>query len=65
MLQPEAWEHLPPLLLFTDGHVSAFVNGAVEDWAADRKAPIEEAWEVERVALTVALGVPPPPVVYL
>lgn len=59
-MEPEAWEHLGDLLLFTPGHVAALVNGTVEDFAWDQAQPIWMAWEV---------GPPPdegpPPVIYL
>lgn len=31
---PSAWKNLPPLLLFTDAHVSCVKDGKVYDWAA-------------------------------
>lgn len=62
---PEAWEHLPNLLLFTPRHAAAFVQGRVEDWTKDEHAPVQEAWELARVNAPLRLGTKPPPVVYL
>ena len=62
---PAAWEHLPPLLLHMHRHSAAFVGGRVEDWTADRDAPIEQAWELERIGTGLRLKDELPPVVYL
>jgi len=33
-------------LISTSGHVSAYVNGRIEDWAAGRKKIVQKVWEI-------------------
>ena len=33
-------------LISTSGHVSAYVNGRIEDWAAGRKKIVKKVWEI-------------------
>lgn len=33
-------------LISTSGHVSAYVNGRIEDWAAGRKKIVNKVWEI-------------------
>lgn len=46
---PVVWSRLPNALLFTNAHVSAFVDGVVCDWAIGNKAHIRKIWFVENV----------------
>jgi hypothetical protein len=64
-LEPEAWAHLPDMMLSCPEHVAAFVGGRVEDWTSDRNAPILEALEFWQPTTRISLGEELPPVIYL
>lgn len=60
---PEPWAELGDrLLVFTEGHVAALVDGRLEDWTEDYAAPVVDVWEVVRQGAPLPEA---PPVVYL
>jgi len=45
-----AWSGQPDMLLFTSGHVAAYVDGKVVDYSVKRSLQITEVWWVEKIA---------------
>lgn len=44
---PGAWSHITNALIFVRGHVAAFKDGVVHDWAAGKRKHIDEIWVLE------------------
>ncbi len=47
---PQAWAHLPPLLIHVDSHHAAFKDGVVQDWSATKSNRILKMYMVEKTA---------------
>jgi len=43
-----AWENMPDALIFTESHVSAFVDGKMVDWTIRRSKRVLQIWIVEK-----------------
>lgn len=46
---PSSWYDKPDMLMFSNTHVSAYVDGVVCDWAIKTSKRIQEIWTVEKV----------------
>lgn len=46
---PSAWVGVGDCLMFSREHVSAFVNGQVDDWAIKHSKQINDLWFIERI----------------
>lgn len=44
---PSAWAGQPDMLMFSRSHVSAFVDGKVEDWAIEHSKQVYMIWTLE------------------
>lgn len=44
----KAWANQPDMLLFTNSHVAAYVNGKVVDWSIKKSLQITEVWTIEK-----------------
>lgn len=47
---PQVFSHLKnPYLVFSNGHVSGFINGELHDWAANKSPRVTEMWEITKI----------------
>lgn len=45
---PKVWAEQPDMLMFSAGHVSAFVDGKVVDWTIKRSKQVYEVWVLKK-----------------